>query len=239
MRSIMDVVTLFESQRTERNGPHWGLAWFLAWQFCRRFYASHGIVPHVLAHEGLGYYGIQLDTVCCRVNGPIEHTFGRMACAGDVENWRTGSPGDHGLDTERQYDEGVPTDELITQAIRHLDFPTRPATSHLACRHKRWGASYVLMFEIATIIALRARDGLSIWNHQYHTERHIRTLDPQYAMSEHPGAFFFTADGREVIVAGDGRMLDGSGDNLWEAYMRGASAFALALRLEERIMDHR
>jgi len=46
-----------------------GLAWFLAYQFCQRYYVSHGIVPNVIDHDGLGYYGIRLDPLPCKVNG--------------------------------------------------------------------------------------------------------------------------------------------------------------------------
>jgi hypothetical protein len=46
-----------------------GLAWFLAYQFCQRYYVSHDIAPNVIDHDGLGYYGIRLDPLPCKVNG--------------------------------------------------------------------------------------------------------------------------------------------------------------------------
>ena len=45
------------------------MAWFLAYQFCQRYYVSHDIVPNVIDHDGLGYYGIRLDPLPCKVNG--------------------------------------------------------------------------------------------------------------------------------------------------------------------------
>ena len=64
----MSIDTVFESWRQNKEGD-WGLAWFLAYQFCQRYYVSHDIVPNVIDHDGLGYYGIRLDPLPCKVNG--------------------------------------------------------------------------------------------------------------------------------------------------------------------------
>lgn len=232
----MSVDMIFESWRAVRNPRQdWGLAWYLAWQFCRRYYASHGIVPYVAEHEGLGYYGIQLDQVECRINGKGCRPLGRMTMTGDVENWLTGSPGDHGLDTARQCEGGAATELLVSQAIRFMGIPAIPAKSHVMCRHKRWGGSYELVFEIATIIALRTQGEIRIWNAPFHTHDVVRKADPKAAMTEHPGAFLFTGHGKDVLVAGDGRLLDGSGRDLWSEYMQGASPSALARSIEQVI----
>ncbi len=231
-----DVSSLFEDWRAAgRQGNEWGLAWFTALQFCWRFYASHGIVPHVIAHEGLGYYGIQLGYVSCRVNQEDEplSAFGRLTMSGDVENWRTGGPGDHGLKTSELCRKGIPTEKLISLAIHHMRLPIYPSKSHLNCRHKRWGASFELMFEVATILALRNEGNLDIWNAPAHTDRFIRDQDPNANMHEHPGAFVFTNYKKTAVITGDGRCLDGSGRNLWEDYMRGVSSHSMALSIEK------
>jgi hypothetical protein len=234
-----DVSSLFEAWRLHGIYQNdWGLAWFLAYQFCRRFYASHGVVPHVIEHEGLGYYGIQLDYVPCKVNqiGKSLETIGRLTCAGDVENWQTGGPGDHGLETSVLCQKGVPTSDLLSLAIKHMGLPTYPSKTHINCRHKRWGSSFELMFEIATILALRNSDKvLRIWNHPYHTEQYIRRLDHENTMQEHPGAFIFENHANTIVIAGDGRCLDGSGNNLWEDYMHGFSPYFLAICIENQL----
>lgn len=235
-----DVSSLFETWRAlGRQYNEWGLAWFLAFQFCRRFYASHGIVPHVIAHEGLGYYGIQLDYATCRVNqtGESINALGRLTMAGDVENWRRGGPGDHGLKTSELCWEGMPTVNLVSLALEHMELPTYPTETHINCRHKRWGSSYELMFEIATILALRNPENFNIWNAPYYAEKFIRELDPMATMQEHPGAFIFTNNANQIVIAGDGRWLDGSGRNCWEDYMRGDSSLSLAICIENQLRN--
>lgn len=231
----LDVYSLFEAWRAAgKQDNEWGLAWFLAFQFCCRFYASHGIVPHVIAHEGLGYYGIRLDHVACKVNQAEENlsALGRLTMAGNVENWYTG---DHGLKTSELCWQGTPTEELIFLAIAHMRLPVYPSRSHVNCRHKRWGASFEMMFEIATILALRNPKYLNIWNDPSYTERLVRDLDPDADMQEHPGAFVFTNCEKNIVITGDGRWLDGSGRNLWEDYMRGCSPHSIAVSIEKAL----
>ena len=232
----MSVSQLFSHWRqVVKPGNNWGLAWFLAYEFCRRYYSSHGISPFVLEKEGLGYYGILLESIPCRINKESVR-YGRMTVGGNVENWRSGSPGDHGLPAIEMCASGVPTEEIVERAIVHMGLPAVPRASHYNCRHKRWGGSYELCFEIAAILALRnASAGISIWNHPYHTKRLIEKIDPLAAMPEHPGMFLFVLHDRKLMLAGDGRLLDGSEQNLWHMYMNGRSAAMLAGEIEKRI----
>lgn len=212
----------------ERENIGWGLAWFLSFQFCKRFYMSHGIVPWVIEREGLGYYGIQLTTLKCAKN-PEEVALGRLTMSGNAENWRSGSPGDHRMNTSEQCTEGVATERLIELAIGHLQIDLLPQKSHVGCRHQRWGGSYVLMFELSTIIALTEEaPDLQVWNWPGSMNRVLSELDPQYGMREHPAGFLLTNGASRLVLTGDGRMLDGSKRNLWLEYMAGRSPSQLA-----------
>jgi hypothetical protein len=225
---------IWRLRHAEANG--WGLAWFLANEFCRRFYASHRIRPTVINHDGLGYYGIGLEPVACKVNGGSAKMLGRLTISGDVENWRSGGPGDHGLETIELYRRGVTTAELVEKAIWHMRLPVVPEKSHLGCRHQRWGGSYELCFELATILALRHEiGGLSISNAAEEVDRKLAVLDVKASMTEHPGAFLFRCEEREVLLAGDGRLLGEGPLDLWQLYMQGKSVGALAAIVEERI----
>lgn len=231
-----DVLTAYDIWRsTQRGGHGWGLAWYLACEICCRFYSSHGIVPHVIAHEGLGYYGIQLDPVPCQINGKNAKTLGRLTMSGDVENWITGGPGDHGLELVARANRGEPVQPMVQEAIEHLRLPAYPLKSHLNCRHKRWGESYVLIFQIASLMALRHDNRIEIWNDPYHTSRVVRGLDTKIDQKEHLGHFIFSdpkAD-QKVILAGDGRLLlPQNEESLWERYMRGESITRLTESLE-------
>lgn len=235
----MHVSYLFESWRKVKSPrKSWGLAWYLAYEFCNRFYASHGIAPHVIQKEGLGYYGIQLNHVHCSVNGVVNESLGRMTIAGDVENWCTGGPGDHGFEASKLCVDETPTSQIVLKAIKHMELPSIPRQTHYGCRHKRWGSSYELLFEIAAIIALRNDDNIQIWNHPYDTKRCIQHLDENVNMKEHPGAFIFSSYGeKRFIVSGDGRILGEPKDNLWNRYMLGESAFSLSLEIENYLSD--
>jgi hypothetical protein len=163
------------------------------------------------------------------VNQKNNETLGRFTIGGDVENWRTGGPGDHGCNLMERCGNGVPTEQLICAAVSHLAIPPIPPKSHLSCRHKRWGASYEMCFEIATLIGLRYEPGeIAIWNHPEHTYQAIRSCDPNHQMREHPGAFLFTKGEKNICLAGDGRLLDCSLRNLWTEYMSGKSTFELS-----------
>jgi hypothetical protein len=235
----MNVSQLFNCWRElKKPQQSWGLAWYLAYEFCRRYYASHGIVPLVITHEGLGYYGIQLDSVPCSINGKNPLTYGRMTIGGNVENWRTSSPGAHELTEMEMCSRNVPTEEIVQKAIARMQIEPIPSVSHLNCRHKRWGGAYELCFEIATILALQNDPHeMSIWNHPFHTEKMLRELDPKANMKEHLGAFLFERGDKQLLLAADGRLLDrpGTDKNMWHCYMNGYSAFYLANLIEQLI----
>ena len=236
----MNTASLFEHWRSiKRPEQSWGLAWFLASEFCRRFYSSHGLVPWVTTHEGLGYYGITINQLPCMVNGQREEALGRFTIGGDVENWRTGGSGDHRCELIDKCASGISTEELVNLAISHLGIPPLPSKSHLNCRHKRWGASYELCFGIATLVALRFEpDEIGIWNHPAHTRRAIEG-DPKHRMKEHPGAFLFVADDKKICVTGDGRILDGSELNLWHEYMSGETTKALSDLIIQKLLNQK
>lgn len=230
----MNIEQTFQDWRAvNRCSEGWALAWYLAWHVCKRYYASHGIVPLVIRKEGLGYYGLELVPFPCRVNGDTPASLGRLTMNGDVENWVTGSPGDHGLQTAGMCDSGTPVDELVAQAIRHLRLPVLPEKSHLGCRHQRWGASYALTFEVMALLAIRHQDRIMIWNHPDDIRRVLDPLDPQAGISEHPGGFVVESGTARSVIAGDGRMLTAPGQKLWHRYMAGESAGALATHLEQ------
>ena len=230
----MNAPELFNHWRKiKRPDRSWGLAWFFAYEFCKRYYSSHGIVPWVIEHEGLGYYGITLNQLPCSVNRNVDEPYGRMTIGGDVENWQRGSPGDHGLSAIELCFKNVPVEEIVHKAISHMGIDPIPAISHLHCRHKRWGASYELCFEVATILALKyEQEELEIWNHPFHTKRAISELDSKSGMKEHLGAFLFIRNGKKLLLAADGRLLDGSNKNLWHNYMNGFGVSELAELIE-------
>ena len=202
--SAMEEFASWRVRNPEAGG--WGLAWFLGNEFCRRFHASHGIRPTVINHDGLGYYGIGLEPVACHVNGAAVDTLGRLTIEGDVENWRSGDPGDHRLETVAM------------------------------CRHQRWGASYALCFELATVLALKHPMGrVAISNAAEEVDRKLVVLDAKANMTRHPGAFLFRREEREVLLAGDGRLLGESPLDLWQLHMQGKGVAALAGIIEERI----
>jgi hypothetical protein len=230
----MSIEQAFHDWRAARNGAQgWGLAWYLAWHVCKRFYASHGIVPLVINKEGLGYYGLELAALPCPVNAGKAASLGRLTMAGNVENWVTGSPGDHGLKTAEMCDGDAPADELVSLTIQHLRLPVMPRKSHLGCRHQRWGASYVLLFEIMTLLALRHGEQVRIANHPADIGRILDALDPEAGIKEHPGGFVVESGETRTVIAGDGRVLSTPGENLWHRYMAGESADALANHLAE------
>ncbi len=220
----------------KRYKQGWGLTWYLAAELCERFYVSHGIAPIVVCFpSGPGFYGIGLTQRACRINEHVE--LGRLTAGGNVENWVTGGPGDHGLNLIDRAEAGVSPDTLIEEAIRHLNFPLLAPPGHTACRHKRWGSSYVLVFRLAALIALRWGEQALVLNHPDQVARKAEPLDPMFrAMHEHPGHFVIQIGGNELVLASDGRVLLPSDDgNLWTSYMAGKTSFTLLHQLEDRL----
>lgn len=239
------VAGAFEAYRVGRQ-EGWGLAWYLSYELCRRYYVSHGIVPHVLDHEGVGYYGISVDQVACTVNrasgvaNALPHgSLGRFTAAGNAENWRTGQPGDHGCNLVERAAAGEPLPELVQAALRHLDLDPVASRAHTYCHHKRRGESYVLVFEVAALVALLHEGRVAIWNSTLHTLELSRQYDPDHApkagaAAESPDYFLFDRLGcdqqRQLLIRGDGRVILPEGhESLWGRYMRGESANGLAL----------
>lgn len=116
----------------------------------------------------------------------------------------------------------------MRETINHLRLSARPDKTHLSCRHKRWGASYELCFEIAAALAIRNPDELLITNNPIHTERELRKVDTLFSMKEYPGAFYFKSNLSEILVCGDGRILHREGSNIWIDYMAGVSSDNIA-----------
>ncbi len=234
---VSQISVAYEEYRKKHKGG-WGLAWYLAAEVCERFYASHGIVPYVICHDGLGYYGIQLDFVLCKLNPKDLPTLGRFTAAGNVENWITGGPGDHGLKLVDRAEAGESLETLLREAIAHLRLPPYPEVSHATCRHRRRGSAYVLVFKLFALLALRHEIREQVWNHANNTEHYAGELDPKFREKEHPGYFLFQHGygSPAVLIAGDGRVLlpEDAQCNLWERYMQGESLGGLLCWLEEQ-----
>jgi hypothetical protein len=121
--------------------------------------------------------------------------------------------------------EGIATESILKQAFLYMDLPPVPAESHLGCRHKRRGASYELIFEIATSIALRNdQKRIEIWNAPEHTEAFKKEV------KESVGGFLFIGpNDNKVFITGDGQLLRQKPEDLWRRYMLGESAFTLRI----------
>ncbi|MBI5443602.1 MAG: hypothetical protein HY900_20635 [Deltaproteobacteria bacterium] len=239
--SAHDLLAAYEAWKRRRRGNGWGLTWYLAAELCERFYASHGIVPYVQEHEGLGYYGLGIYKVPCPAHGGGQHAepqqVGRLTKAGDVENWITGGPGDHGLTLAERASRGEMVAPMVAEAVRHLAFPVYPEKSHVGCRHHRWGASYVLLFRLAALLALGHSADVYVANHPDLAGRKCRPFDPDPDQREHPGYFVLSSTkDREVLLRGDGRVLRPEGEaSLWERYVTGEPVAELRRWLASRL----
>jgi len=216
-----------------RHKDGWGLAWYLAAELCDRFYASHGIIPMTISNEGPGgYYGISLAETKCPMHGSRAHELGRLTMSGDVENWVTGRPGDHGLELAARAFAGEPVEPMVGEAIRHLGLPVFPHKSHVNCRHKRWGESYQLVFRTAALIALR-NDHIAVWNDPGDRNVDAMACAHQSSATEPLGHFLFEAGGRSVVAAGDGCVLKPAGQlSLWASFMQGAGETEIVRKIE-------
>jgi len=217
------------------NSEGWALAWGIAAELCDRFHASHGLVPHVVIRDGLGYYGIRWEHAACPVHGPERRQLGRMSAGGDVENWITGEPGDHGLEMASQVRAGFRADRLLTGAIAHLGWPPAPIRSHARCRHARDGAAFSLVFRLVARLAIRHdRDTLSVITHPAVLPREVMALRPQAADAEHQGLVMLRngRSGETLVLSTRGRMLVPDGDSLWQRRMSGEGEDALLARIE-------
>jgi hypothetical protein len=207
----------------------WGLAWYLAAELCSRFYVSHGLMPEVIEHEGLGYYGIALVQAPCA--GRERRELGRMTMSGNVENWATGSPGDHGLELQQRAARGSAPGELLAEVIRFLGLPIRPDRSHAACHHKRRGASFEMVFRLAAHIAMRAEGRVAIWNGA--ESGVVRSVVAPEPRREDMAAPIVIEGKQSVVVTSEGLVLEPRGlGSLWKQYMEGASFETLISRVE-------
>ena len=226
----MDLSTEFENWRRSHD-QGWGLAWYLAAEMMQRFYSSHGIAAVEIEKEGLGYYGIALVTEACKQHRHRK-TLGRFTMQGNVENWKTGGPGDHGLNLVERATAGEAVEPMVAEAIAHLGLQPKPKVSHLGCRHRRWGSSAVLVFRLAAALALRYNGGVQIMNAPVFMESIGGDLDPKKGKKEHLGWTLFSGQ-RDVILANDGRVLQPAGaESIWTRYMRGESEDTLLGWLE-------
>lgn len=217
-------------QPSHRANQSTALAWFLANALCQRFYASHGYVPWILAKEGLGFYGIGIYQLPCAVQSSKPVALGRLTSCGDVENWANASDASHRLDTINMCARGDSLDALVSQTINYLGLRAMPEKSHVSCRHKRWGASYCLLFEIATRLAITYGDDVRINNDPDLLKRFVNDNDPQAQQHEHPGVFLLQAN-HDLLIRGDGKILLGASGNLWQRFMAGSSSQSLANEL--------
>ncbi len=230
----MELHAEYESWRQRHTGG-WGLAWYLAAEFTQRFYASHGIEAVVIEKEGLGYYGILLRHVlCARHRKPVH--LGRFTMAGNVENWRSGGPGDHGLQLVKRATAGEAVEPMIREAIAHLGLRAVPPGSHIGCRHHRWGPSAVLVFRLAAALALRHAAHIRVHNAREMVERDLGPLDPNREQKQHPGWTLLRGPAGRVVLANDGRVLEPAGQvPLWTRYMRGETEEAVLGWLEKEL----
>lgn len=209
----------------------------LAHELCDRFYASHGIAPRVVEHDSgsyggsLGYYGIKLVQLGCQVEQESE--LGRIKKFGSI------SAASGTLDLEPRANAGEPVGSMVAEAVKHLRLPPFPPKSHLNCKHKRWGDSYGLVFNLSALLALRWNGRVQIWNHPYHTARLAAELDPQEGKGESSGHFLWIVRGHQekrMFLAGDGRVLEPKNlGSLWQGYMEGKTVAALLSNVEDAL----
>jgi len=216
---------------------NWGLAWYLSYEICRRYYRSHGIAPFVINHDGLGYYGISLVQLPCDSAGvKNQQGLGRLTMAGNVENWIVGGHGDHGCELVEPCAEGESATKLLAHAIRHLGLLAVPTKPHNHCHHKRRGDLFVLLWEIATVLALRVdlgRTNTCLLANGLEHDKPLAGLDDSPMTYQKP-AYFRFGGARGIYVTDEGALCDGSGENLWKRHMAGQSPAELATWLQER-----
>jgi hypothetical protein len=227
----------WHSTNPDCNG--WGLAWYFAAEFVGRFHVSHGHEVYVIKQEGLGYYGIAVGTPAaprCIEREP--RIIGRFTMAGNVENWSTGSPGDHGLQAVRLVVAGADPADLMPEVVRHLGMGPHPSQRHRACRHRHRGSSYVLVVNVIAQIALRHSTAVAIDSLVDLRRTTLTDPDAQAGGKDPPGYFRLRGlPGDEIAVSGDGRVISGGrlSKSLWEQYMAGASVGTLVDEVERGI----
>ncbi len=233
----MEVRALFELWRSEHKCEDgWGLAWYLAYEFCVRFYASHGILPGIMEHDGMGYCGIQLEQVQCKINPEPMPPLGRITASGNIENWTAPTLKDKGVNTIEMCDSGEELDRIVAASISHMRIPPFRGRSHKRCQHNNRGKAYEIMFAISTILALRNDyEKLRIWNRPFHTQQVVLEMDHLASNRENDGAFIFEGDQRRIVISSSAHLLgvgEGEDVNYLYRYRQGESVYALALEIE-------
>lgn len=211
-----------EELLTRDVNPSWRLAWYLATALCERYYASHGLSPRVISHEGFHYYGIGLFKNCTKLkhsNSSIEEMLGRLSAYGNIENWKSSDQ----IPLSEQLQSGVPVSHLLSQAINCLQLPMKPKGSHTDCVH-RWEATrHVMLFNLIARLAMSSRaEELVIHNHPHEVHAVAKRLDPKYESTKSKNYWLIQSDSKEVLISGSGRVIQPHGRHLWEMYLKGA-----------------
>jgi hypothetical protein len=148
-------------RRREGWDAGWGLAWYLASVIIDRFNGPAGVVPVVLAHEGLGYYGIRMQLANCSVHkavGLASTSLGRLTKAGNVETPR-------GL---VEFNVSVLFSDLKIGAERvaidAFDLMPLCDADHAKCRHAGGAARFALAFRVLAHLALLGGKRVALWN---------------------------------------------------------------------------
>ena len=196
----------------------------------------------MINNEGLGYYGIQLSELACKARPTAGDPQGRFTMYGNVENWLNRGPGDHGFKTQESLEQGVSTAEIVSLVMAYLDVPVTSTRYNYSCRHHRWGSSYNLLFDIVTRLVLTNGDSeLIVANcpRDEYLGSLIREKDPLWEVKEHPVGFYVSDNDVSLLIAGDGRVLDGSDRNIWHEYMSGVTTDTLVESLRYQLQEIR
>ena len=65
----------------------------------------------------------------------------------------------------------------------------------------------------------------------------LRKKDTLWEMKEHPGGFCVSDNDVSLLIAGDGRVLDGSDRNIWHEYMSGVTTDTLVESLRCQLQE--
>jgi hypothetical protein len=211
----------------------WGLAWYLAAELVERFTASRGLLPLVLVHEGIGYYGIGFQLANCGVHqglGLARAQLGRLSRAGNVERWLAPQGGfEHA--TPALWSGDLPPVER--GAIATLGIDSLPLADHRRCAHFRGAPAFAVVFRTLALLALRHDAAVAILNDP-ETMPFDPAGDPGFDRLGRLGYFRVSAGERSVVVAGDGRVL-GCDLDLWASHQTGCRPAELVSLVERAL----
>ena len=80
---------------------------------------------------------------------------------------------------------------LLSETIRHLELSPYAQRSHASCHHARKGRSYVLIFKLATMLAMKYEGRVLVWNEPSTTDGSAKLEDPDFGRRSYPGYFLF------------------------------------------------